>query len=72
MKKSQIRLQATEALAMDYIKKTIKETGCAPTYAELAAMIGISDAGAFEAVKRLEQKGYIQRNRKPRMMKILK
>lgn len=54
-----------------FIKDFRKKNGNPPTYNEIAEHFGMKDSGAFDAVKKLEEKGYIQRDRRPRMMKVL-
>lgn len=53
------------------IKQFYKKNRCMPTYAELAEILGVPDSSVHATCKRLATKGYIQQNRKPRMMKIL-
>ena len=55
----------------NFIKDFRKKNGGSPTYHEIAEHFEMTDTGAFDAVKRLEEKGYIQRDRRPRMMKVL-
>lgn len=56
---------------LNFIKIFRKQNGCSPTYQEIGDAVGLTDAGAFDAVCRLEKAGYIQRDRRPRMMKVL-
>lgn len=54
-----------------FIKNFKKQNGCSPTYHEIAEQFNMADSGAFDVVSVLENKGYIQRDRRPRMMKVL-
>lgn len=63
--------KVTEKEVLQFIKKYRKKNGFSPTYKEIGVAMGLTDAGAFDAVKRLENDGYIKRDRRPRMMKVL-
>lgn len=54
-----------------YIKDYRKKHGCSPTYAEIGEAMHMTDSGASDAVRVLTEKGYIKRDRRPRMMKVL-
>lgn len=69
MKKKVLTERQREIL--NFIKCFRKKNGCPPTYAEISDAFGMSDSGAFDAVRVLEEKGYIKRDRRPRMMKVL-
>ena len=69
MKKEALTERQREILS--FIKSFRKKNGHSPTYNEIAEHFGMKDSGAFDAVKKLEEKGYIKRDRRPRMMKIL-
>ena len=63
--------KVSEKEILMFIKKYRKKNGFSPTYKEIGDAMGLSDAGAFDAVKRLENEGYVKRDRRPRMMKVL-
>lgn len=63
--------KVTEKQVLKFIKQYRKKNGFSPTYKEIGDALGLTDAGAFDAVKRLENDGYIKRDRRPRMMKVL-
>ena len=56
---------------LNFIKDFHKKNGSMPTYAEIGEGLGVSSKTAFDSVKILEKKGYVQRDRRPRMLKIL-
>lgn len=54
-----------------FIKDFRKKNGHPPTYAEIGDAMNMTDSGASDAVRILADKGYIKRDRRPRMMKVL-
>lgn len=54
-----------------FIKDYRKKNGLPPTYEEIGKAMNMTDSGASDAVRVLAEKGYIQRDRRPRMMKVL-
>lgn len=54
-----------------FIKSFCKKNGFSPTYIEIGEAMQMSDAGAFDVVKKLEEKGYVKRDRRPRTLKVL-
>ena len=69
MKKQELTERQAETLK--FIKDFYKKNGCMPTYAEIAAGMGINDSVVYVTVKRIATKGYIQQDRRPRKMKVL-
>lgn len=63
----------TEAQKKVYvaIKQFYKKHGYMPTYAELAEILGHRASSVYLTMRRIAAKGYIQQDRRPRMMKIL-
>lgn len=54
-----------------FIKNFYKKTGYMPTYQEIAEGLDIHASGAHVNCKKLVEKGWIQQDRRPRMIKIL-
>lgn len=65
------RLTRYQLATLDFIKEFFKKNKYMPTYAEIGDGLGVSSKTAFDSVKRIEKKGYIQTDRRPRMLKIL-
>ncbi len=71
MKKQREELTTKQAEVLQFIKGFYKKNGYMPTYAEIGEGLEVSAKTVFDTVSRMEKKGYIQRDRRPRMMKIL-
>ena len=71
MSKKDGKLTKRQAEILQFIKDFHKRNGYFPTYAEIGAGLGINDSTAYITIKRIAQKGFIQQDRRPRMMKIL-
>lgn len=56
------RLTQVQADVLGHVRRTIAETGRAPTYAETGAAVGRNRSSVFEAVQRLCELGYVRRD----------
>lgn len=71
MSKKNGELTERQAEVLQFVKDFQKCNGYFPTYAEIGTGLGVSDSTVYITVKRIAQKGFIQQDRRPRMMKIL-
>jgi len=58
---------------LDAIREFIRKRGFPPTVQELAAILGISPASAYQQLQQLESKGYVRREpRKARSLEVVR
>ena len=56
---------------LEFIVECIQENGCPPTIAEVATQFGLASTnGAFDHVRALERKGYLERSNKARHISL--
>lgn len=71
MKKKKQELTNAQAKVLEFIKLFKAKKGYMPTYEEIGAGTGTTDSSAFQTVARLEEKGYLKKDRRPRCIKLL-
>ena len=64
-------LTKTQEKTLNAIKKFHQKNGYMPTYQELAEILEQRPSSIFLTIRRIAAKGWIQQDRRPRMIKIL-
>lgn len=65
------KLTEKQELTLNFIRNFWDKNKTMPTIQEIADGMGCSGAATFSKVKHLEEKGYLKRDRRPRMMKLI-
>ena len=71
MKKTKEELTASQAKVLEFIKLFKAKNGVMPTYKEIGDGMGTTDSSALQTVQRLEKKGWLKTDRRPRCIKLL-
>jgi DNA-binding MarR family transcriptional regulator len=71
MKKKKKELTPAQSKVLEFIKLFYAKHGIMPTYQEIGAGTGTTDSSAYQTVARLEERGWLRKDRRPRCIKLL-